>query len=265
MRKTLRLLVFSLIFLLFLSCENSFEEMLMRTTADPFQEVPTADSFSKENTVYLNWSADEGADEYILLRAFDSLNPSFSEIYRGKGLSYTDTGVEESYLYLYRLDKTRGGKYFKGKNYAHAVGAQLRKDAYEDNDSESKATFLESDIEANISCIRFSDGYELFDKDWYYIVIPARHTAEIMITQVGLSANDTTDFNVLIPSYNYEIKNPVNAAENPINNTELSSKVIRFKIYANETTVFTNVIGDKKVNYLNYTVSLTKIYQYSGH
>ena len=45
----------------FSSCYNSaFDEILFRTTDDPFDDTPVTDSLTTEHTVYLSWKKDDG-------------------------------------------------------------------------------------------------------------------------------------------------------------------------------------------------------------
>lgn len=96
--------------LLFSCSDNAFQDMLFRTTDDPFQDVPVADSLTTENTVYLSWEEDEGCDEFFLMKAYDSYyeDLDFECVYEGTGTSFVDARLPEGDRYVYRLDKKKG-------------------------------------------------------------------------------------------------------------------------------------------------------------
>ena len=76
--------------ILLCSCSrNAFEDDLFRTTDDPFQDVPSADSLSLEHTVYLSWKSDDACDTFRLMRSYDSETLSFSCVYEGRRMPST--------------------------------------------------------------------------------------------------------------------------------------------------------------------------------
>lgn len=219
---------------IFISCENPVYDLLTRTTEDPFFDIPYADSFTTEKRIYLSWQKDEGADIYVLMRAVDDGQKIYKQIYTGEDLSYTDTDLQVSRRYLYRIDKIRGQRYFKGNKSGYGVYSDLIKDAYEDNNSVAKAVYLEYACLANIYCYRFTDGTYLEDEDWYKVRVPPRRQAQIVISEVGLSAGDQVSFYVLNPGVQSEIK-PIQNHTFDIKNTTEQTQYISFKVYPDRT------------------------------
>lgn len=258
MRYNFYLFLFFLV--LFTSCENTFYNIIMRTTEDPFPDLPVARSFELEHTIDLSWKFDPATDIYVLMRAEDSYSPVFEEIYRGNACSYTDKDVGEMKRYKYRLDKIRGRKYFKGTELCLAACSNVRKDSCEDNNIEAKATFLESDYIANIPCFEFFDGQQLYDEDWYYISVPPRMRAEVVINQTdrNLAARADTDFYYLIPGNTYAVVSNMVAFQ--LSNPTYETVNIPFKIYPNLSTSFTG--STSKSIILTYTITLTQLVRY---
>jgi hypothetical protein len=252
----------SLIPVIFISCEPSlFSDILFRTVEDPFYDCPITDSLSLENTIYLKWSEDEACDEFILLRSYDQNNLDFKSIYEGNKTSYVDRNIEENCNYIYRLDKRRGEKIFRGKEYSYGYGASCRKDFYEPNDTENEAIFLEYDLVCNIPVVKYiTDDAGYFDEDWFYITIPPKRTAEILVSQKNLE-NTTTGSNTNLKiQQKGATSQPVGqmSAIN-ISNTTNETKDYYFKIFANTTDLFT---GSKANTVIEYTISLSRIYNY---
>ena len=260
MKLTLHALMLSL---LLASCYNSaFDEEIFRTQSDPFPDVPEAESLTRECTVFLSWLRDEGSDEFYLMKSPDTSPPCFSCIYRGRGTEYTDTDVNDGSRYIYRLDKRRGKKYFEGARYAYGWGSECRKDFYEGNDRIEDATFLEHDLICNIPCVRFvTGGKDLTDSDWFYISVPPRRAAEIVISQKGLT-NDTAGSltKLRIQTLGCESVPVRQKVAHVINNTSYETKKFYFKVYPEPTGLFA---AGSSTALIEYTVSLSKIYNYS--
>jgi hypothetical protein len=219
--------------LVFASCSSEWGEMFFKSADDPYAGIPRAECFERENVIKLTWSKDDGCDEYVLMRAEDnSISLNFKEIYRGNALYYEDKDGEEWKRYLYRLDKTRGNKYFKGNETVMALCSPVRGDEYEDNDSEDKAVLLESDRSANIYRCVFEDGRVFEDFDWYYVEIPPHRVACLTLEDSGIAVNEhTTAFCYLLPGDGvHEIKQ--NTEFLLYNRTEEKKKVY-IKIFAN--------------------------------
>ena len=108
----------AMVSLFFISCYNSaFDETLFRTTSDPSDDTPKTDSVSRLGEVLLAWKDDPAADKFYLMRSFDVAPPDWSCIYEGVGTEWSDKSISAGGKYIYRLDKTRGKKYFEGKEY----------------------------------------------------------------------------------------------------------------------------------------------------
>lgn len=240
--------------LLFSSCSDVFADYALRTYSDPADEVPSADSFREENTVFLDWKEDEGADEYFLYRAVDHQTLNFQLVYRGTGLSYRDTDLNTLSRYVYRLDKSRGTRLFCGTHLAHAYASQVRRDSCEPNDDMSHARHLESDfLYLNSYYGIYHDDYTVRDEDWFFVTVPPRRKAEIVLEQKDLSAGARdTDFFYLVPG-----NSPCSVSQNiafDIPNEAYEARKIYFKIYIKDNAV---VQGHLKCE--DYTLSLRSI------
>ena len=240
--------------------QNEFEEALFRTRADPFDDVPEIDSFSREETIYLNWKADIAADIFYLMRAEDSTSLDWKCIYQGTSCEYIDTEIDMMGRYIYRLDKKRGEKLFKGNEYAYGVSADTRKDIYEFNDNEENATLLEVDMNCNLPCVKYQyTAKESNDEDWFYVVVPAHRKALITVNQEGLTSNQITNLMCMQPGMNPE--QVINDKEFYLKNSCNEAKKMTFKVYPNVTTLFSN--STDYYSTLVYTVALVEINKYN--
>lgn len=249
--------------MLFMSClQNDLEEILFRTTDDPFPDVPLADSLSLEHTIYLTWRPDDACDRFRLMRAHDQPSLSFSCIYEGNDIRYTDSSPNDYNRYVYRLDKTRGGKYFEGKEYAYGYSSDCRKDACEPNDTESEATYLEYDRICNLPCVRYiANNVELLDCDWFYISIPPRRAADVVISQSNLeNESEGAATNLKIQVAGSTSKAVRQKVATVINNPSYETKNFFFKVYPETTGLFSK---DGCITVIEYTVSLNQIRNYS--
>jgi hypothetical protein len=73
-----------------------------------------------EDMLSLKWKADEGADNYLVMRSVNGAGGLgyFEEVYAGAETAHIDyVGMNSSYAY--RLDKLRGGVIFKGKELTY--------------------------------------------------------------------------------------------------------------------------------------------------
>lgn len=239
------------------ACTDGMTAALLREYNDPFVEIPKVVSFELENTIYVSWSLDLGADEYILQRADDSDTPVYQTIYRGTALRYTDSGLPGNKLYLYRLAKTRGDKTFEASRAAFGVSAKVRKDVYENNDSEFNATLLEEDRIANLNYFKSYAGDELIDADWYYVVVPPHREANLFVTEAAgdLDLGAATHYMFLCKTDTTVTNGNQIVLDNPLDTTE----IIRFKIHPNpDHFTLTGGAGGETVT---YTVTLDSIVQ----
>lgn len=254
--KKLVILVLSLV--CFVSCYNSaFNNILFRTTEDPFPDAPFTDSLSLEHTIYLNWQEDEGCDRFCLMRSFDSPSLNFKCIYEGTGTSFVDQHLENNARYIYRLDKWRGAECFEGKSYGYGYSSDCRKDSLEDNDEDTKASHLEYDRTCNLPCVRYTtDNREVFDRDWFYVEVPPRHSAYILITQKNqmIGANGT-DTNLRYQLSENESEAVKQNEEKVISNMDYERKIFYFKIFPE----ITGLIGNGGDTVIEYTVSLNRM------
>ncbi len=258
--KKLFFIITALSALLASSCsDNAFQEMLFRTTDDPFQDVAAADSLTLEHTVFLKWKEDEGCDTFRLMRSYDQPDLSFTCIYEGTATEYTDESLPYGYKYVYRLDKTRGTKYFEGKSYAYGYSSDCRRDEWEDNDTEPKAVLLEHDLKCNLPCVQYiTDSKEDLDCDWFYVKLPPRRTACIIVKQDGITQEKPTNLMIQVSG---ETSSPiVHGIEAAIKNTTDETKTFYFKIFPKTTGLF----GTELITDIGYTVSLVRIINYTN-
>jgi len=173
-----------------LDCNPGMDDILGRTTDDPFQDIPVVRSFNGDFSVIISWREDEAADKYFLYRAADALNPEYDLIYEGSKTEYRDVFSlpQNEKLYLYRLGKKRGGKLFvdltaHGKAGLGVVsGSQF--DFQENNNSIADATLLGSNVLASncwFYCSNYKDDISIYDEDWYYVNVPAHWKAIILL------------------------------------------------------------------------------------
>lgn len=244
------------------SCyNNAFNEILFRNINDPFDDVPKADSLSKEHTVYLSWQEDDAADKYYLMRSFDTVPLDWSCVYEGTATSYTDTDFMDNEKYIYRLDKTRGSKYFKGKKYGYGWSSGTIRDSCEPNDVPEKAAFLEYDRICNLPCVGFvTDNKEIIDEDWFYVTVPPMRQADIIVGQHNLT--DTTrgaETNLRIQLSGLESQSVRHQTAYQIQNTTYETKNFYFKVFPERTSLSS---GNSFCTVIEYTVSLNQIIKY---
>ncbi|ULQ59040.1 hypothetical protein K7I13_11025 [Brucepastera parasyntrophica] len=178
-----------------------------QTRPFPFGEAPIADGFRADGKIALNWSNDDGADSYILMRREDDpANSSFTQwksIWEGQELTYVDDTVnpEKSGRYEYRLNKRRNGTIYEWVyDVTLAVAAGVEQDAFEPNNIQSQATILDNSRTANLYCFGYSDGQVLSDADWYKVNIPAGKTAHIkVIYSTSTSGSEKSWFDLYLP------------------------------------------------------------------
>lgn len=174
---------------LFTSCENPIADVLLRTYSDPFDQAPVVDSFSERKKIFISWDKDEGADEYILMRAEDATNPQFAKIYRGRQLNYKDEKINEGTRYLYRLDKTRGKRTFISEKKGYGYCASRINDTLKNNFKKDAVEILSDRTNMVLYYGRFCDGTEIFEEDYFYVNIPPQMQAEIVLTQQNPSSS----------------------------------------------------------------------------
>ena len=236
--------------------ENVFQEELFRTIEDPFYEIPSIDSLSRERTIFLSWNEDEGADSFRLMRASDSSILNFKTVYEGTDTSYTDTNLNDNEKYIYRLDKIRGSKLFEGKGYAYGYSAECAKDACEPNDIESEAALLEYDLTCNLPCVSYvTDSKSDIDCDWFYVMIPPYRNVEIVINQKGLQDQSiNAETYLYIQEDKKTCEKVFQSKGHVLSNPGYETKKVLFKIYPETTKVFSS----SYTAVIEYTISLNK-------
>ena len=256
--------IFSMFFIVpfFFSCHNSaFNEELFRNPNDPFDDVPKADSLAAEHTVFLSWEEDDASDMFYLMRSPDKVPLSWNCIYEGCGSSFTDSNFSDSERYVYRLDKSRGQKYFSGTQYAFGWSSESIRDYCEPNDVRANATFLECDRICSLVCVRFvTDNKEFLDEDWFYVTVPPMRQADIVVGQHNLD-NSTAGAktNLRIQVSGFESQSVKHLVACPIQNTSYETKTFYFKIFPERTSLFTE---GSFCTAIEYTVSLNQLIKY---
>lgn len=254
------------LFLIFLSMclfscyNNAFNEILFRTTADPFADTPIADSLTKEHTVYLSWEEDAAADKFCLMRSFDVVPLDWSCIYEGTATSYTDEQLPDKDLYIYRLDKTRGSKYFEGKAYAYGYSLDGRNDKFEPNDIDTDATIYKSPMSCTLPCVRFkTNNTTKIDEDWFALLIYARTDKVLNKLQTNFTKpNDSTYLKY--QELGKESESVTSGYAKKISNSSLEPQILYFKIYPETTGLIT---GSNGIALIQYTISCSNWTSYS--
>ncbi len=245
-----------IVFCALAGCDGLLDQM-GRVLADPNPKAPLAASFVSENRIDLSWDTDAAAEQYILEKAPDALSPTYSVVYQGTGTSFTDTDCTDQARFLYRLSMARGERVFGPSQPVMGVGSAACRDELEPNDAEASATPLEFDRMANLYFYRSYAGLSLQDWDWYWVSVPPRRKANIVITQSGLAGGTLNTFMY------FSLKGTlpaviVNNQAIPVVNSSYETKVFRFKISPNPD----EFISDPTLaggSFINYTVSLLSI------
>ena len=219
--------IITVLWLLFilLGCDNGLCTLVSRIQKEPDKFELKVDSFRKEYEIYCIWEYDELADEYILMRSEDSANLSFNKIYVGKGLSYIDCDLKNNTKYIYRLDKVRGERILIGNRLYLGVFSEKKADAYEPNNIEASATFLESPKQGNVYYYTSEKGMVVSDIDWYCVRIKANRQVNLTLTY---DASQPV-FRVVLPP-NGDEKCPANNQEFQIRNDTIEEKDFYFSI-----------------------------------
>lgn len=258
MRKLIYLCIILSTLLLFSCSDNAFQEMLFRTTDDPFQDVPAADSLSLEHTVFLTWKEDEGCDTFFLMKSYDQPVLDFTCIYEGTATEYTDKNLPYGDRYVYRLDKKRGTAYFTGESYAYGYSSDCRRDSLEPNDIEDMATRLDDDLICNLNCVCYNtDNQEAMDCDWFYIELPPKRAAEIVIEQQGVGEQENT--NLMFQCAEREPVKVTCGDALRIDNPYFEARKFYFRVYPDTTALFSD---EARITSIGYTVSLSEIIKY---
>jgi hypothetical protein len=245
-------------FFLFASCSQGVYEKLSRDYDDPKTETPTVISMDAENTVIVRWPIDEAADSYVLQRSIDSYSPSYTTMYAGTDTSFTD--VTASGRYYYRLAKIRGDRQFASSSGVLGISSTVCRDSHEPNDTISEATYLESDVIANLYYYQGSDGQIVSDSDWYYVVIPPKRMAVINVSDDAIpSGGATTHFLLYQPGIDtVTVSNEVDIY---VKNPDSSTKTMFFRLYPS-SIMFVSSANSVGGTLVSYTVVLKSIVKY---
>lgn len=250
----------ALVSLLIDSCTDGLLTDMKRTLADPVVTAPAVTSFVHENRIDVSWSADPGAELYVLERALDAASPAYAVIYQGTATSYADTDCIDQGRYLYRLTKTRGNKIFGPSDAALGIASSVCQDSQEPDDSEDQAALLESTLAANLfyySTIFQQHNAPLVkqDTDWYSVEVPANSTANIVITQIQPKLSGTANtwmYFYLKGQFEEEI---VNSQPIPVANYSNVKTSFLFRI----RPIPSNFPANGGGSLVNYTVTLYSI------
>lgn len=248
-------------FFLFASCENDLYDYITRTSEDPdVSNPPTVVSYAEKDTIFISWKEDAACDAYVLLRAKDSPNLRFSEIYRGTDITYTDKKLVSGERYLYKLDKIRGKKYFNSDGVSYGICSEITAEPTDDNNTKEKAALLENEYSANLYYVRFYDGTEFCDYDWYKVAVPAKHTVYITVTESNLAETETnTHFMYIEPLYESVVV--PQSKSFALKNTSYETKYMSFSIFPNVTSYENLFIDSETTGFVcrSYCVRLAQI------
>ena len=237
--------------MLFSGCGNGLYEIISRDQGEPDNFYVKVDSFSEENKIRCSWGKDERSDRYILMRSEDKVPLVFEKVYDGDGTAYEDTVLKEDTRYLYRLDKVRGEKKFKGKTHYMGIYSKQVNDDYEPNDTKEEAVLLENDKQASVYYYRSTEGTIVEDEDWYKVKLAAKRQAKI--TVIYDAAHQPF---IVTKPYNGQQERPATNDGVEIRNDTDYEKELRFKISLDKNIV---VSGSAGGGYYPYTVRLLSI------
>lgn len=245
-------------FLILTGCSSGIMDELARPNEDPSFEKPVVKSFDVKDTVLVSWDYDECADEYILERSFDMAIPSYSVVYRGEGTFYHDSGLIDGTCFLYRLIKIRGNKVYSPSIPVYGVSSSLTNDEFEDNNTKGKATLLLSDRQSNIYYYISHDGQQIYDDDWYYVILGPKRQAQIMIDEQEPGFQDATHLSYAVNGIEDVI---IDEIEFSIINTEDVTRQIPFVIMPNKAEIMDS-IGQTGGAIVSYTIKLMSVIRY---
>lgn len=179
------------------SCSSDLHDEISRTYNDPVIQEPVVQSIVERNTILVSWDADYGTDAFVLERKTDTESSVFEEVYRGTSHSFVDTLPEGRYLY--RLRFRRGRRVFGPSDQVLGISSSIVRDEHEPNDNQANATYLENTTGANLFFYKSLDGQEVYDHDWYYIVLPPRSYASVSVDDDTLEGTGVlTHFDVYL-------------------------------------------------------------------
>ncbi len=179
---TIHVLIFIVLSFFMISCSEGPLGNMLRVSSDPCISVPSVVSFEIEEQIKISWNEDPGADEYILYKAPDQAVLVYEMLYRGTSLSVVDSNAAGGDRYLYTLGKIRGSKLFGPSDTVLGIGSMVINDDLEGNNTKGQASKLDLRYDANIYYYKSYSGSELKDVDWYYVIVPPRKQANIIVT-----------------------------------------------------------------------------------
>jgi len=223
-----KFLWFPVLILLMLSCTAGIYPYLGRPAADPEVVQPVVQSFMQEQAVVIGWQEDICADIFVLYRRQDMEGAATELLYQGTNLEYTDKNGENEARYLYSLAKTRGSRTFGPSDEVLGVFSSTVRDFSEPNNSKEEAAWLETDLDVNSYYYQDRAGNILEDTDWYYITVPARRAAHLVLSQHGLDAGSTFFHFAREGQIPFQA---VNGADIVVENYTHNTQQIYFKVY----------------------------------
>lgn len=225
--------IFLLFDFLFVSCsENSFEQYVFRTTADPFEDRPVVDATTDLRNIKITWKDDKACDWYELYRANDAESPVFNkQVYFGTGTLCVDNLPEGCVgCFLYKLVKHRGDKIFEMTKFGAGCNVN-EKDHNEPNDTKETATtlsYVRSGSIANTFYNYYDDTLNEIDVDYFKVYVPACNTVFIEFTDNQIDNGDEyTNFGYQIEG---DIQKPIKTDGFKITNENLSDEYYYVKI-----------------------------------
>lgn len=239
------------------SCGPDLYDFASETSTEPVITEPTVASFQVERAIWVSWTEDPGADEYVLYRDED-YNGSFSNaVYAGSDLEYVDSELDEETLYYYRLAKRRGRKEFPKSDYVLGVAGLSSADDFEDNDRKSSAKpWKQPSTSANIYFYRDAAGNTVSDTDWYSVELAPNR---ILIIQVAFTSGSNlieNDLWFLEDGRTPQQVSNSDITEFSIENDGTTEKTVRFAVYPNEDVILGSPsaaggkFGDYKIEFV---------------
>ncbi|MCG8451703.1 MAG: hypothetical protein MI717_00805 [Spirochaetales bacterium] len=230
MKKTIVHVLPLFCFLMYGSCDEGLFSQMLRVAKDPFPAKPIVYSLKEPHCIQLSWAHDACADSYVLYRSVDSPEPHLEPIYQGVDLHFIDSDLIHEQRYLYALGKIRGHRLFGPYDLVLGVSSSFPQDGFEPNDWRSLATELLDDLTANIFFYAGFDGRWVSDEDWYWVTVPPRRQANILVVQKELVNTSSALFLHVDGDVTVSL---VNNMVVPLTNTTHQEQKIRFRISPN--------------------------------
>ena len=261
------IVLMTVIFSMLVSCSGEIPLILRLSDNPPFADkvnVVSKMNDTDSGMLSLSWKEDTGAESYIVMRAADGTVLDFKKIYEGRNLYFEDREFESNKAYVYRLDKRRGDRIFKGEEYSYgyyyaSLGAVLSDDIYEDNNTLQRAVRLEDRIDANVYAVKFNTNEKLlYDEDWFYVSVPAGFNLQFSISQnYPEITSGQTHLKLYVSTKSGEDESVTNGTPVVITNNLSTEQNIYFRITVDTDSVFSGLSSGSQA--VSYTLRLDRL------